>query len=214
MLTPAAAKVARRRRRLRRERRAGKLSVSIMLTHMTEFADRLLGLGLLPGELHFSHMALRAVIVFCFGVVVARVADRRMLGHNAGFDIMLLVVLGSVLSRGINGQASFFPTLGASAVLVGLHHVIATLALHSHGFSQMLKGRPRVLVRDGRVDHAELRRNKITSDDLDENLRINGSVRDLADVAEARLERNGSVSVVKVSGREPPEPRDRDRPAQ
>ena len=124
-------------------------------------------------------------------------ADRRVLGQNAGFDIMLLVVLGSVLSRAINGQAAFFPTLGVSAALVVLHHIVATIAFRSHWFSQLIKGNPRVLVRDGKIDREQMRRSKITGDDLDENLRLNGGVARTEEVAEARLERNGSVSVVK-----------------
>jgi uncharacterized membrane protein YcaP (DUF421 family) len=172
-----------------------------MFDTIRELADRWLGLGFNAGELHFSHMAWRALIVFCFGVFLARVADRRMLGHNAGFDIMLLVVLGSVLSRAINGQAAFFPTLGACAVLVALHHIVATVAFHSHGFSQLLKGRSRTLVHNGKVNRAALRSSKITDEDLDENLRLNGGIMDTNDVAEARLERNGSVSVVKAKGR-------------
>ncbi len=162
-----------------------------------ETLDRLLGLSLQSHDLHFSHMALRTLIVFVFAVVLARVGDRRMLGHNAGFDIMLLVILGSVISRAINGQAAFFPSLGASVVLVALHDILGRLAQRSHGFSKLTKGEPRVLVRDGKIDAAELRRSKITPDDLDENLRLNGNLASAADVAEARLERNGSVSVVK-----------------
>lgn len=162
--------------------------------------DTLLGLSLEAKDLGFGHMAARALVVFACGVILARVADRRMIGHNAGFDIVLMVVLGSVLSRGINGQAAFFPTLGASAVLVLLHHLVAMLALRWGWFSKLLKGAPRTLVRDGRIDRAELKRNKITDEDLDENLRLNGGVRDASEVAEARLERNGSVSVVKKNG--------------
>jgi uncharacterized membrane protein YcaP (DUF421 family) len=162
------------------------------------YLDRLLGLHVQAAQLEFSQMAWRAFVVFCFGVLLARVANRRMLGHNAGFDIMLLVVLGSVLSRGINGQAAFFPTLGASAVLVALHHLVATIAFHSHWFSSFVKGEPIVLVRDGKLDRDAMRRTKITGDDLDENLRLNGSVDGTDDVAEARLERNGTISVVKA----------------
>jgi uncharacterized membrane protein YcaP (DUF421 family) len=173
-----------------------------MLETLWLYIDRLLGLGVSAQHLEFSQMAFRALVVFCFGVCLARIADRRVLGHNAGFDIMLLVVLGSVLSRGINGQAAFFPSLGASLVLIVLHHVTASLALRSHWFSNLVKGDSEVLVRDGKVDRDALRRTKFTDDDLDENLRLNGSVRGTEDVAEARLERNGSVSVVKVKGKE------------
>lgn len=156
-----------------------------------------LGLYVDAADLSATQMALRAALVFVFAVLLARVADRRMLGHNAGFDIMLLVVLGSVLSRAINGQAAFIPTLVASVVLVGLHHVVASVAFRSHGFSQWVKGRPRTLVRHGTLDPDALAKAKLTRDDLDENLRLNGGVDDLTQVAEARLERNGTVSVVK-----------------
>jgi uncharacterized membrane protein YcaP (DUF421 family) len=162
-----------------------------------DFADRALGLELSARDLHFSHMAARSFVVFCFAIVLARAADRRFMGRSACFDFMLAVILGSVLSRGINGQAPFFATLGASALLVLLHHVVGTIAFRSHWFSDLVKGRDVVLVRDGQVDEGALRRNRITYDDLCENLRTNGNVHSLEDVEEARLERNGSVSVVK-----------------
>lgn len=171
-----------------------------MLETLHDFAERLLGLSVQAHDLHFSHMAWRTLIVFIFAVVLARLGDRRFLGHGAGFDIMVAIILGSVLSRAVNGQAPFFPTLGASALLVLLHHLLAKLAYHSHGFSRLVKGSALVLVRDGKLNDAELRRNNITHDDLDEHLRLNGSVIGTGDVAEARLERNGSVSVVKVKG--------------
>jgi uncharacterized membrane protein YcaP (DUF421 family) len=173
-----------------------------MLAAVYAFLNGLLGLDLQAHDLGFNHVAWRGFIVFCFGVLLARLADRRMLGHNAGFDIMLLVVLGSVLSRAINGAASFFPTLGVSALLVGLHHVVATIALRSHRFSQLVKGNPIVLVRDGVPDRNAMQRAKITADDLDENLRLNGSVEGTGDVGEARLERNGTISVVKAKPRD------------
>lgn len=167
-----------------------------MWVAVSEFWTELLGLNLRASELGFRQIACRAGIVFAFGVTLARLAARRMLGHNAGFDIVLLVILGSVLSRAINGDASFFPALGAAALMVGLHYVASVLAFRCHAFSKLLKGSPHVLVRRGQVDEAELGRVKITPDDLDEHLRLNGSVTDPAHVLEARLERNGMVSVV------------------
>lgn len=164
-----------------------------------EFWTELLGLRLGPAELTFRHMAWRAAVVFAVAVFFARAGARRFLGHNAGFDIVLLVMLGSVLSRGINGEAAFFPTLGASGLLVLLHHALATLAFRWHWFSERVKGRPYVLVRDGKIDMEACARCKITRDDLDEHLRLNGNALELAQVAEARLERNGSVSVVKIA---------------
>ena len=41
-----------------------------------------------------------------------------------------------------------------------------------------------------------MRRSKVTEADLYESLRVRGSVSSLADVKEARLERNGEISVI------------------
>jgi uncharacterized membrane protein YcaP (DUF421 family) len=177
-----------------------------MLATMEAFLDRLLGLELDASELEFRHMAWRAFVVFGFAVFLARVGARRMLSQSAGFDIMVAVILGSVLSRGINGQSEFFPSLGAGALLVALHHALATLAFRFHWVSELVKGRAQVLVKDGQVDRREMARCKITDDDLDENLRMHGNVSGTGDVAEARLERNGAVSVVRARrGATPPE---------
>lgn len=167
-----------------------------------EFAGELLGLSRGATELEFRHMAWRTLVVFVVAVIVVRVGARRFLSRAAGFDIIVAIVLGSVLSRGINGEAAFFPSLGASLLLVALHHVLATLAFHWHWFSVLAKGQAITLVREGAVDRRAMARAKITDDDLNESLRLNGNIEGTNDVAEARLERNGSVSVVKAEGHE------------
>jgi uncharacterized membrane protein YcaP (DUF421 family) len=177
-----------------------------MLSGIYASLDHVLGLSRKASELEFSHMTYRTLVVFCLAVLLFRLADRRFLGKNASYDVVLGVVLGSVLSRGINGDASFFPTLGASAILVLLHHILSTLAYRSHACSVWFKGSPRSLVRNGRVDQDELRRCKITADDLDENLRLHGRVIGTVDVREARFERNGEISVVTTSASKPSSP--------
>ena len=180
-------------------------AVSGAMNHSAyRFVDELLGLNLEATDLEFHHMAWRTFVVFLTAVILARLGARRFLAHNAGFDIMVAIVLGSVLSRGINGQAAFLPSLGASVLLVALHHTLATLAFRWHWFSVLVKGHAYTLVRDGQLDRRGLARAKITRDDLDENMRLNGNLCAAEDVAEARLERNGSVSVVPRSRKEGP----------
>jgi uncharacterized membrane protein YcaP (DUF421 family) len=159
--------------------------------------DRALGLQVNPAELTFFQMTARAFVVFTWGVLIVRFGDRRLLGKNAGFDVLLVVILGSVLSRAVNGQSAFFPTLGVSAVLILLHHLLAKAATRWDWFSRVVKGKARLLIREGRADLAELRRTNITKDDLDENLRLEANLSDASQVREARLERNGVISVVR-----------------
>src|SRR4051794_36114980 len=160
---------------------------------MYAFLEHLLGLHTAVGELTWGQILARALVVFLFGVGLMRLADRRFLGRNAGFDVLLAIVLGSVLSRGINGQAPFFKTLGASALLVLLHRGLAWLACRWSAFSRLIKGDDIVLVRNGKMQPAAMRRADISEDDLKENLRLNANVTAVDQVVEARLERNGRI---------------------
>jgi uncharacterized membrane protein YcaP (DUF421 family) len=162
-----------------------------------DVVDRVLGLQ--TTELTFPQMTVRVVVVFLWGVVLVRLGDRRLLGKNAGFDVLLVVILGSVLSRAVNGRSPFFPTLGVSAVLVFLHHLLAWLTSRSDRLSRWIKGSPRLLIVDGEIQTEALKRSYFTTEDLEENLRLHGNVSGAQQVREARLERNGSVSVVRNS---------------
>ncbi|HLP24242.1 MAG TPA: YetF domain-containing protein [Acidobacteriota bacterium] len=163
---------------------------------LADFADALFGLSLSPHELHTRHVAWRTVVVFAFGVLIVRLANRRLLGRNAGFDVLLGVLLGSVLSRAVNGTAPFGPTLFGSALLITFHHLLAAAATRWHRFSRFLKGSPHVLVCNGRVDHDALARCDLSKEDLEEELRLQGHTPDPREIAEARLERTGTLSVV------------------
>lgn len=163
---------------------------------LAQWLSDLLGLGLTSPTLAPGQTAARAVVVFLASLVLVRIADRRFLGRSAGFDIVLAIIFGSVMSRAINGSAPLGSTLSAGLMLALLHRLLAFVACRSHLVSVLLKGRDRLLVRDGKVDRAELQRADFTEDDLLENLRLSGNVGHPQDVAEARLERNGQISVV------------------
>lgn len=167
-----------------------------MLITLEEF----FGLHVSPEELTWRQIAARTTTVFLFGVFLVRFAVRRFLGQSAGFDVLLVIVLGAVLSRAITGPAPFFETLGAALLLVILHRGIAAIACRWSAFSKFVKGDAIVLVRDGQVVVDALRATGISRDDLEENLRLNANTATISDVAEARLERNGRISVVKRAG--------------
>ena len=85
----------------------------------------------------------------------------------------------------------------ASALLVGIHHLLAWATFKSRALGEFFKGRPRTLVRDGEVLPEELRRHQLSEGDLEESFRLNGRLDDRRQVKEARFERNGKVSVIK-----------------
>lgn len=153
-------------------------------------------LGLDEDELEARHMALRAVVVFIFSIVVVRLGKKRFIGENTAFDLILGVLLGSTISRAITGQSPFFPTLTAVVVILALHWFISQLAVRWEGFGTLVKGRSRVLVSDGKVDWSEMKSGNISENDLREALRLKARISDWNKVKEARLERNGEISVI------------------
>ncbi|HEV2072944.1 MAG TPA: YetF domain-containing protein [Thermomicrobiales bacterium] len=161
-------------------------------------------LGLDADSLSVWQMAIRALIVYAAAVMMVRVGEKRFLGKNTAFDVILGIILGSVVSRAITGSSPFFPTLGAGFVLVGLHWSIAVLAFRSERLATLVKGESRLLIRDGKVQQEAIHKSHIGERDLLSALRVNGQLTSVSDVAEAHLERSGDISVIeRETEREP-----------
>jgi uncharacterized membrane protein YcaP (DUF421 family) len=162
--------------------------------------ESLLGLGRDAAALTFVQISLRGVVVFVAALVIVRFGDRRFLSQKTAFDAVLGFVLASMLARAVNGTAAFFPTLGGGFVLVVLHRLLALCSRRSHALGVLIKGRSDVIVREGALDEAAARRNRLSENDIVEDLRLNGNVAELRDVLLAVLERNGHISVVRRAG--------------
>jgi uncharacterized membrane protein YcaP (DUF421 family) len=160
--------------------------------------EEIIGLGKEARELAVGEMVLRAAIIYTVTLAIVRLGKKRFMGGGTAFDMIVGIMLGSMASRALTGNAPMIPTMAGAAMLVFMHWLFSAIALRSHGFGALIKGGADTLVKDGRVDEAMMRKAHMTERDLDEDLRSSG-VDDPAKVAEARLERSGSLSVVKRS---------------
>jgi uncharacterized membrane protein YcaP (DUF421 family) len=156
-----------------------------------------LGLGLQGEEIKVMQMGLRAAIVYVVTVTIVRLGKKRFMGGSTAFDVILGIMLGSIVSRAITGNAPFFGAIAASAVLLAMHWLFSSIALRFHGFGLAIKGAPVVLVRNGEIDSGMMRKTHMTEHDLWQDLRVKG-ISNLRQVAEARMERSGELSVVKA----------------
>jgi uncharacterized membrane protein YcaP (DUF421 family) len=152
--------------------------------------------GIGTEQLAWWEMMVRAAIIYLTAVVIVRLGDKRFMGKNTAFDVILGIILGSVLSRAITGNAPFFPTIAAAAVLMAVHWLFAITSFHLSAFGGFVKGRERVLIRDGEIQWDAMRKSHITQNDLEEALYTSGGGSDTSDVKIARLERGGTISVV------------------
>lgn len=162
--------------------------------------EMLVGLGDLLGlekeDLTVWEMSLRAAIIYVTAIFFVKVGKKRFMGRNTAFDMVLGIILGSVLSRAITGNAPFAETVVAGGVLVALHWLLAFTSFHSDRIGSFIKGRERPLVHGGHVLWDNMRKSHLSRRDLEMAMRSNGGISDMGDIESAHFERNGDISIV------------------
>jgi uncharacterized membrane protein YcaP (DUF421 family) len=163
----------------------------------SQFLQTVLGLGVEPRQLTFLQVSARGISVFIAALIMVRLSSKRSLAEKTAFDAVLVVIIGSMLARIINGSEAFFPTLGTGFVLVLLHRLFGLVAYYSHTFGILVKGEPAMLVQNGRIQRKNMFWNHISKHDLEEDMRLDAKTDDLAKIEVARLERSGDISFIK-----------------
>ena len=159
--------------------------------------SEVVGSSLKAEDIHFWQIIPRAFLVYLGLIAVLRVGKKRALGRATPLDVVVVITVGSLASRGITGNASLLNTLIAVVTLIGMHWVISLTTRDHSTISDWIKGRPTRIVHDGEVNQAALLDAHMSDDDLLEDLRRKG-IADPKDVKEAVLERSGELSVIKA----------------
>jgi uncharacterized membrane protein YcaP (DUF421 family) len=155
-----------------------------------------LGLGRDVGDVGAVQMALRTILIYAFSLVIVRLGSKRFLSDATAFDVVVGIMLGSIMSRAINGSAPFFPTLLGGVALVGMHWLLGVLAVHASWFGTLVKGSPVLLIKDGDIQRQGMLRAGLSKNDLEQALRLRSNQTDPAKIQLAYLERNGGISVL------------------
>ena len=97
---------------------------------------------------------IRSVVIFGFLWLIVRVGGKREVAQLSAFDMILLITVGDLVSQGIV-QEDYSLTAGALAVctFAVLSLTMAWVMYHVPRSRKLLAGTPKVIVRDGRVDH-------------------------------------------------------------
>ncbi len=166
-----------------------------MLETISHTIQVLLGLGSEAEDLTTAQMALRTIIIYIAALVIVRLASRRFLSKASAFDVVG-IMLGSIMSRAINGSAAFWPTIAASAILIGMHWAFAELAYKTGWFGPIVKGDRIVLIKDGEIQRRGMHQASVTRDDLSEAIRLQTRQTDPSRIRLAYMERSGDISVI------------------
>jgi uncharacterized membrane protein YcaP (DUF421 family) len=144
-------------------------------------------------------LVIRTVVIVLIMFVLTRVVGRRELSSMEPFDIILLVVVGDLVQQGITQSDD--SVTGTTIVLatVGLLTVgLSYLSFKVPRLRPLLEGEPIVLVVDGEVLDRNMRRERLTVDDLLAEARTQ-QIGSLDDVRFAVLETSGKISFLQRS---------------
>jgi uncharacterized membrane protein YcaP (DUF421 family) len=145
-------------------------------------------------------IVLRATVAYAFILLVMRIVGRRELTTLEPFDLIMLVVIGDLIQQGVT-QNDFSITgliLAGGTIALLQSGVAWTGFRYRRRLGPVLEGEPMVLVQDGSLIERNLRRERLTPDEVFESARKHG-VASLDEVAWAILETSGEITFVKKS---------------
>src|ERR671934_754368 len=112
-------------------------------------------------------IAVRAVAIFFFVYVLTRIVGRRELSSLEPFDLILLIVIGDAVQQGLT-QDDYSVT--GALIVVGtfalLQVFVSYLSFRFSNLRPVLDGEPIVVVQDGKVIERNLRRERLTVEEV------------------------------------------------
>jgi len=138
----------------------------------------------------------RGAVVYLFLLIFLRLTGRRQIGQYDPLDLVLLLVLSNAVQNSMNaGDNSLIGGLISALTLIGCHLLMARLTWSSPRLARWVDGKPQVLIRDGQLDTATMRAERLTADDVQAALRAAGCLH-VHEVERATIENNGQITVV------------------
>jgi uncharacterized membrane protein YcaP (DUF421 family) len=145
-------------------------------------------------------LVIRAAVVFFFIFFLTRVVGRRQLSDLEPFDFILLVVLGDLVQQGITqSDESVTGTLTVISTIALLSVAVSWVSFRVKRVRLITEGEPIVLVQDGRPIERNLRRERITIEDIEEQLR-HSQLSSVSQLSWAILENDGKISCIPRDG--------------
>jgi uncharacterized membrane protein YcaP (DUF421 family) len=141
----------------------------------------------------------RGIFVFVFLYVLMRMIGRRELSSLEPFDLILLIVLGDAVQQGLTQDdyslTGAFLAIGTIAIL---QIAVSYANFRFPKLRPVLDGEPIVVVQEGKPIEKNLKRERVTIEDLAAAARMQ-SIASLEDVQWAVMETSGAISFIKKS---------------
>lgn len=138
----------------------------------------------------------RTSVIYVFVVVGLRLTGRRTLGQLNTVDVVLILIIANAVQNAMIGpDTSLIGGLIAATCLLIVNVVITRLRERNRLAARFFEGSPVVLIDHGHLLEANLRRERISPEEVAEALHEHG-VENVSQVKLCILEVDGSLSVV------------------
>jgi uncharacterized membrane protein YcaP (DUF421 family) len=142
-------------------------------------------------------IVLRGILIFVLLYVLMRVIGRRELSTLEPFDLILLIVLGDAVQQGLTQDD--YSLTGAFLAIGTIAMLQLALSFVNFKFPKLrpiIDGEPIVIVQDGKPIERNMKRERLTMEDLRAAAR-GQSIASLDNVAWAVMETSGKISFIK-----------------
>ncbi len=140
---------------------------------------------------------IRAIIIYFFVVLAVRIMGRRQIGELSTHEFVITILISAVATVPLeDNEIPLTNSLLPILILISLEIIQSALSMKSEKFRGLFEGKPIFIIKNGRLIQSEMRRLRLTMDDILDNLRQQ-KIFDISEVKNAVVEPNGKLSVQK-----------------
>lgn len=155
-------------------------------------------------------LIIRTTILYAVTMISMRVMGKRQLGQLQPFELVVILIISEMATIGVeNNGLPLLSSLLPIATITMLQIAISLINLKSERLRLIICGRPAFIIRGGEILEDEMRRLRLNTNDLLEQLRSQGYF-DVAEVEYAIMETNGQLSIMPRADKRPLQPSDID----
>jgi uncharacterized membrane protein YcaP (DUF421 family) len=145
----------------------------------------------------------RAILVGFGLYLLGRYLPRRSGGPFSAYDFAFFWMMGGLAASPLyEAKIGFAPTAAAVITVYSLHYLLSAAATKSRTFAKLLMGEPRVLIANGKVIRANMKKSLLPLEILMSELRMM-NVFNIGEVEYAIMETSGHVSIIKKPDHSP-----------
>lgn len=138
---------------------------------------------------------LRTLIMFLVIMIGLRILGKRGIKQLSVFELVVIIGLGSAAGDPMfYKDVGILPALVVFALIIGLYKAITYFIGKSKSFEKLVEGPPICLIKDGKFETGNFRKEALGADEFFAELRQQG-VSQLGQIEQAIEESSGSISV-------------------